>query len=180
MKRTICYLTLVVIGLAVILNGRAGFHSFSSEQVTGLLNQEADHLSLASRREIANRILVLSEEYHIDPLLILSVIAVESRFRPTVQSNRGAIGLMQIKPIVLREIGRPEMLLSDPDHNLQAGVHYLHMLLQKFRGDWIKTLKAYNEGPTRVVRQYGKRTVPVSRYTQKVMAHYQQFRAATF
>src|SRR5699024_11540609 len=37
-----------------------------------------------------------SEEYGVDPLLVLSVIKVESNFRPVDKSHKNAHGIMQV------------------------------------------------------------------------------------
>jgi len=39
---------------------------------------------------------------HLDPLLLIAVISVESRFNPFSQSPMGAQGLMQIIPAIIR------------------------------------------------------------------------------
>ncbi len=100
--------------------------------------------------------------YHLDPLWIMAIIKVESRFSPAAQSRRGAVGLMQILPSTARDIG-PETGLSrlregdlkNPDTNLNLGMHYLSKLRQQFPDDEIAVLAAYNAGPG-ITREWRK------------------------
>src|SRR5437773_12256175 len=64
-------------------------------------------------------------EYKFDPLWVMSIIRVESRFAVSAHSSRGAVGLMQLLPSTAREIA-PEIGLThfkdddlkDPETNL--------------------------------------------------------------
>ncbi len=93
-------------------------------------------------------------EYHFDPLWIMALIRVESRFASKAQSARGAIGLMQLLPSTAQDIG-PEIGLNDvsvetlqqPDINLHLGCHYLAKLRRIFPDDDVAILAAYNAGP---------------------------------
>ena len=93
-------------------------------------------------------------DYKFDPLWVMSLIRVESRFAPSAQSSRGAVGLMQLLPSTAREIA-PEIGLvhfkdddlKDPDTNLHLGFHYLAKLKHQFPDDDIAVLAAYNAGP---------------------------------
>jgi soluble lytic murein transglycosylase-like protein len=73
----------------------------------------------------------------VDPLLILAVISVESRFNPVAESAFGAKGLMQIIPKFhkdkLVEHGGDEALL-DPDVNIQVGAEVLREYIRRFGG----------------------------------------------
>lgn len=64
----------------------------------------------------------------LDPLLIIAVIAVESRFNPIAESVAGAKGLMQIIPRYhadkLQEFGG-EKALFDPEANIVVGARIL-------------------------------------------------------
>lgn len=64
----------------------------------------------------------------LDPLLIMSVIAVESRFNPIAESVVGAKGLMQIIPKFhadkLAEFGG-EKAVFDPESNIRVGTRIL-------------------------------------------------------
>jgi hypothetical protein len=64
----------------------------------------------------------------LDPLLVLAVISVESRFNPIAESVMGAKGLMQIIPKYhldkLREAGGEDAVL-DPESNIQVGTRIL-------------------------------------------------------
>jgi hypothetical protein len=49
-------------------------------------------------------------------------------------------------------------MLLDPGLNIKLGTQYLRGQLNHWEGDWVKTLAAYNAGPTRVrdwLQQYG-------------------------
>jgi len=93
-------------------------------------------------------------EYKFDPLWVMSIIRVESRFAPSAQSSRGAVGLMQLLPSTAQEIA-PEIGLRhfkdddlrDPDTNLHLGFHYLAKLQHQFPDDEVAVLAAYNAGP---------------------------------
>jgi soluble lytic murein transglycosylase len=100
---------------------------------------------------------VSSEKYGIDPHLILAVIRVESSFDPYQESNRGAVGLMQIMPDTAKWIveHKKESLtkldqLHSPIINIDLGTWFLYALNKEFKGNWISTLAAYNAGPGNV------------------------------
>jgi soluble lytic murein transglycosylase-like protein len=67
-------------------------------------------------------------EVGLDPLLVLAVIAVESRFNPIAESVMGAQGLMQIIPRFhldrFSELGGPQAVL-DPEANILVGARIL-------------------------------------------------------
>lgn len=92
--------------------------------------------------------------------LIAAVIYTESRFRDQT-SGAGARGLMQITPETAHEIeklsgGRTFRLrdLADPDINIRYGTFYLHHLIERFGGNEIAALAAYNAGPA-AVQEWG-------------------------
>lgn len=72
-------------------------------------------------------------ERQLDPLLIIAVIAVESRFNPIAESVAGAKGLMQIIPKYhsdkLEEFGG-EKAVYDPAANIQVGAQILKEYLR--------------------------------------------------
>lgn len=67
------------------------------------------------------------ERFGLDPLLILAVMAVESRFNPVAQSDSGAVGLMQVIPRYHAEkidaVGGASLL--DPPANIRVGAQVL-------------------------------------------------------
>jgi soluble lytic murein transglycosylase len=89
--------------------------------------------------------------------LIAAVIYAESRFRDQT-SHAGARGLMQITPSTAKLIenlsgGQTFRFedLSDPDINIRYGTFYLRYLLDKFDGNEVAALAAYNAGETNVI-----------------------------
>lgn len=142
----------------------------------------------ASAWAISEAILTESIRNSLDPLLVLAVIEVESRFQHTVVSNMGARGLMQIRPALANalvnevELGdkfadgelQPEAL-DDPILNIKLGVFYLQYLKTRFR-DLKLALTAYNWGPTEInYRLSMEEEVPLG-YAMKVLSTYQSFR----
>jgi soluble lytic murein transglycosylase-like protein len=104
-------------------------------------------------------ILILSEKYKIDPVLVVSTIWVESAFNHKAKSNCGALGLMQIMPktntwifkTILKK--HPDAVLSKEENNIEAGIGYLTHLKKKFGGNEEKMLIAYNMGPRYVINK---------------------------
>ena len=74
-------------------------------------------------------------ELRVDPLLILAVIAVESRFNPVAESAFGAKGLMQVIPKFhmdkVEPLGGQDALL-EPAANIQVGTQILREYLRRF------------------------------------------------
>jgi len=80
----------------------------------------------------------------IAPELILAVIETESNFDHYAISVAGAIGLMQIMPFWLDEIGRPDDNLLHIHTNLRYGCTILKFYLDKEDGDLRRALGRYN------------------------------------
>jgi len=78
------------------------------------------------------------------PELILAVIEVESNFDRYAVSVAGALGLMQIMPFWLNEIGRPNDNLLHTDTNLRYGCTILRFYYDKEKGDLRRALGRYN------------------------------------
>jgi hypothetical protein len=69
------------------------------------------------------------QQIGLDPLLIIAMIAVESRFNPIAESVMGAKGLMQVIPKFhtekFREIGGDQYAVFDPETNIVVGARIL-------------------------------------------------------
>jgi len=104
-------------------------------------------------------------KHAMDPALVRAVIQAESRFDPLAVSSKGAIGLMQLSPIVTKALGIHDPF--DPQLNINGGVRYLKDLLETFKGDRKLALAAYNAGPTQVYRHKG---VPPFKQTKKYLS----------
>ena len=92
----------------------------------------------------------------VDPSLIAGVIYTESRFRDAT-SHAGAKGLMQLMPetadYIARKSGGTRFERADlatPQINIAYGTWYLRYLLDKYKGNTILTLAAYNGGEGKV------------------------------
>jgi soluble lytic murein transglycosylase len=89
---------------------------------------------------------------NLDPALIAAVIYEESRFREQT-SSAGARGLMQVTPETASRIaqlsGGTEFVpddLSNPDINIRYGSFWLRHLLERYDGNLVAALTAYNAG----------------------------------
>lgn len=109
--------------------------------------------------------------YDVDSYLIRAIIMAESRFDPDATSSRGAVGLMQLMPITANEL---EVInLTDPGENIQAGVKYFRILLDRFEGNVKLALAAYNAGSRNVLRHDGVPPYPETRlFISKVFNYY--------
>jgi soluble lytic murein transglycosylase len=121
---------------------------------TGVLDKAIEELTLPLKHEDIIR--QQAEEKGVDASLIAAVIYSESRFRDQT-SEAGARGLMQITPESAQEIerlsgGTTFRLddLSDPEINIRYGTFLLSELFERYDGDVIAVLAAYNAGPANV------------------------------
>jgi len=88
--------------------------------------------------------------HQLDPDLLASVIAVESRFDPHAISPKNARGLMQLMPGTSARLGVADVF--DPRQNLEGGARYLRELLDRYSQNTKLALAAYNAGPGKVDR----------------------------
>lgn len=115
-----------------------------------------DALSLRFPLQYQPQVLNLARAYSINPATIYAIIRKESIFQPSIKSNAGAIGLMQVMPATARHTANKYGIpysgthqLTDPDTNLIIGSQYLAARLQQF-GHLGYAAAAYNAGPSRV------------------------------
>lgn len=112
-----------------------------------------------------------ASRHRVDPALVRAVIEAESGWKPDAVSRKGAQGLMQLVPGTAEQLGVSDTF--DPAQNVDGGVKYLRMLLERYDGDLDKALAAYNAGPGAVDRARGVPNYPETRaYVQKVTDTY--------
>jgi len=100
-------------------------------------------------------------ETGLDPLLVLAVISIESRFNPIAESVMGAKGLMQIIPRYhlarLKEHGGEEAVF-DPESNILVGAKILQEYV--YRTGALETgLQSYNGASRDESGQYALRVL---------------------
>jgi soluble lytic murein transglycosylase len=117
----------------------------------GTINKAIQELTLPLRHEDVIR--QQSREKDVDAALIAAVIYSESKFSDST-SSAGARGLMQITPEAANEIERLSggttfklKDLGDPEINIRYGTFLLRELLDRYDGDVVAALAAYNAGP---------------------------------
>ncbi len=126
-------------------------------------------------------ILAESKKYGYDPLFLTALIITESSFYNWAKSNRGARGLMQLRPATAVALASETRLkwrgtrtLFDPEKNIALGAYYLNKLVSRF-GDLNLALEAYNHGPSRLSKYLRKGYQP-KRYSKKVLKNYRKIR----
>jgi len=143
-----------------------------------------DRLSDVSFRILAEQLWQISQSYSLDPLMILAVVAQESRGNPLArgryQTGRfsGALGLMQIKLETAKSMGRRFGLVIEteddllrPEVNVAVGSAYLIRLIGKYK-KLREALVAYNLGHAAVDRLLEKNAPLPTFYYEGVIAKY--------
>jgi soluble lytic murein transglycosylase-like protein len=156
-------------------------HRMTEGDIDALLQRVARRLDPELRAKLAEAVFSESERAGYDPLLVLALVSVESNFRPHVSSDRGAYGLMQLKPstfawIAGREpdIGDGAAVSEDPVIDVRLAVRYFRWLENRFHRRE-EALMAYNAGPARM-RHYQRAGIPASlrEYPRRVLREYQR------
>jgi soluble lytic murein transglycosylase-like protein len=100
-------------------------------------------------------------QHSVDPLLILAVMAIESRYNPVAESSMGARGLMQVIPKyhlekLLDHGGEPALL--EPAVNIVVGAQILREYQRRFR-DTETALQMYGGALDDVSTQYAAKVL---------------------
>jgi soluble lytic murein transglycosylase-like protein len=122
------------------------------------------HLAIEAIRAMVDRVAM---RVGVDTKLAHAMVRVESNYQPFAISPRGAMGLMQIMPVVARIYAVKDPY--DPEQNLEAGMRHMKKLLTRLRVP--QALAAYNAGESAVTKYGG---VPpyqeTETYVRRIMA----------
>ena len=99
--------------------------------------------------DVRGMIAEAARNFDVNPLLVDSVIQVESNYNPFAVSPKGAQGLMQLMPSTAQRFGVTDTF--DPKQNIEAGVQYLKLLQATFQDDRL-AIAAYNAGEKAVAK----------------------------
>lgn len=95
----------------------------------------------------------LSTRYGVPAPLVQTVLGLESNYAPDAVSPKGAMGLMQLRPGTVKQLGVRDPF--DITQNLDGGIRYLAQLQRRYPGRPDLVLAAYNAGPGAVERYGG-------------------------
>lgn len=120
------------------------------------------HYTPQLRDSIASAIVRNAGENKLDPLLLASLIQIESAFRVDIVSSSGAIGLGQLMPFTARNYGVDPW---NPRDNVKASARMISGLIRAWQFGAPKdpralALAGYNAGPNLVRSCYGIPAIP--------------------
>ena len=119
-------------------------------------------------------IISLCEEKHIQPEIVIAMIARESDFNASACGDNGySHGLMQIQPRFWRDLMDKLNCndLFDPYQNVTVGIEILSDRLNAYGGNIEKALTAYNAGDAGAWNLYFSEGVTASPYAISVMSY---------
>jgi hypothetical protein len=114
------------------------------------------------------------QQVGLDPLLIIAVMAVESRFNPIAESVVGAKGLMQVIPRFhaekFRELGGEQYAVFDPETNILVGTRVLKEYLSR-TGSLNSALQMYVGAPNDEGETYTEKIMTEKQRLQQVLGN---------
>jgi len=120
------------------------------------------------------------QEVGLDPLLILAVVAIESRFNPIAESGMGAKGLMQVIPKHHQDkIGENggESAVLDPTTNIMLGARILKEYIRR-TGSLEAGLQFYNGALADISSQYAQKVIAEKERLEEALKHVERQQTA--
>jgi soluble lytic murein transglycosylase-like protein len=155
-----------------VLADKTSTDKMATEQPLSVKASENNAATLAEQ-PFSNEITLAANAVALDPSLVHAVIYVESRYRHTAISPKGAVGLMQVLPDTAARYGLRDKVHL-PKGNIKAGTLYLRDLMVMFDNRLDLVLAAYNAGEG-AVKKYSRQIPPypeTRHYVKAVMAKY--------
>jgi soluble lytic murein transglycosylase-like protein len=133
-------------------------HQREIEAVAGVVARRY-RVSLEATRSMVGAAYRAGSRSGVDPLLIVAVIAVESRFNPIAQSDGGAMGLMQIIPHYHADkLDGGNGSVLDPEINIEVGASVLKEYIRR-GGTEVAGLQLYNGASDDASNSYANRVL---------------------
>jgi soluble lytic murein transglycosylase-like protein len=130
--------------------------------------------------------LAYASKYKIDPVLILSIIWVESNFNNRAVSGAGAVGPMQLMKVAVKHVETlPDINTRHIDrtaikYNIKYGTRYIRVLLKKFHNNLPMVIVAYNMGPAWVLKKNNQHKLLTHKYYLSVVRKYNLIRSRLY
>lgn len=118
------------------------------------------HIAKEASELIVREAFKAGKQHNVDPLLVLAIIAVESRFNPISESQAGALGLTQAMPEWHPE--KVALLQQDQGHilniadNIKLGTKIISENMKRFDNNPVLALQQYNGSLHDPSRSYSK------------------------
>lgn len=93
--------------------------------------------------DIAEKVVLEAQKQGVDENLALSMANIESGFKASAKSPKGAIGVMQLMPTTAKELNVDP---NNVDENIKGGVSYIKQNFEKYKDPYLTGI-AYNAGP---------------------------------
>ena len=173
-------LGVLAVGLPVVgtsLPARAALAPVVARYSSALASVNAP-LSPSARENMAERLLLLSSYYQIDPRLLLAIVTVESSWHAGAVSPVGALGYGQLMPATAAHL---QVQALEPYENLDGTARYLRRMMMHFASADPTTrvqlaIASYNAGPNAVDHYGGVPPYAQTRlYVHRVLAQWQHF-----
>jgi soluble lytic murein transglycosylase len=158
--------------------------ALTEAQLEALLAKIAPALPSEMRQKLGEAVLLEANRAGYDPLFVLALVSVESGFRMQATSERGARGLVQMKPSTFAWISAREPDVGgddyetgqDPVVDVRLAVRYFRWLERRF-GSRDDALMAYNAGPKRLREYKLVDEIPerIKEYPRRIKREYARF-----